>query len=66
MGCPMHIWVPMAAALAPAATMARHKLRLLVPSKKPDENPADRLDEMTRWTPVATTGATPTTDASAD
>ena len=55
MGCPVHIWVPMAAALAPAATMARHKLRRLLPQRKPDENPADRIEEMPRWAPVAST-----------
>jgi len=61
MGCPVHIWVPMAAAIAPAATMARHKLRMLLPTRTPNENPADHLAEMTRWSPV-----TPTTDAPAD
>lgn len=64
MGCPIHIWVPMAAALAPAATLARHKLRSVMPSRKPDVNPADQLDEMKHWSPVGSTSTT--ADASAD
>ena len=55
MGCPVHIWVPMAAALTPVATMARHRLRLLLPQRSSDENPAERIEEMPRWSPVATT-----------
>lgn len=61
MGCPVHIWVPMMAAVAPAATMARHKLRAVLPSKKPAENPADHLEDMSRWSPVTT--STPTDQA---
>lgn len=53
MGCPIHVWVPMAAALTPAASMMRHRLRTLMPSRKPDVNPAAQLDEMQRWSPVA-------------
>lgn len=53
MGCPIHVWVPMAAALTPAATMMRHRLLTLLPQRKPDVNPATQLDEMTRWSPVA-------------
>jgi hypothetical protein len=42
------------AAVAPAATMARHKLRSLLPSKKADINPADHIEDMHRWSPVTT------------
>ncbi len=58
MGCPIHIWVPMAAALTPAATMMRHRLLTLMPSRKPDVNPADHVDEMQRWSAVGSS-ATP-------
>ena len=61
MGCPVHIWVPMAAAITPVATMARHKLRQMLPHRRPNENPADHIEEMPRWSPVATT-----TDSTAD
>ena len=67
MGCPVHIWVPMMAAVAPAATMARHKLRSVLPSKKPAENPADRLDEMQRWSaPGSTASPSATAEPAAD
>jgi hypothetical protein len=58
MGCPVHIWVPMMAALAPVATVARDRVRSVLPGHKPDENPADHIEEMQRWTPVAS-GAAP-------
>jgi len=61
MGCPVHIWVPMMAAVAPAATVARHKLRSVLPGRKPDSNPADHIDEMRRWTAAAA----PTSDQAA-
>jgi len=56
MSCPVHIWVPAMAAVAPAATMARHKLRSLIPSKKHDENPAARVETMRHWSPVTSAG----------
>ena len=55
MGCPVHIWIPMAAAIAPAATMAKHKLLSVLPTRTPDTNPADQIDTMTRWSPIAQT-----------
>jgi hypothetical protein len=54
----------MAAALAPAATMARHKLRMVLPQRKPNVNPADQLEDMKRWSPVAATSQT--ADSAAD
>jgi len=51
----------MAAAITPVATMARHKLRQMLPHPRPNENPADHIEEMPRWSPVATT-----TDSTAD
>jgi len=51
----------MAAAITPVATMARHKLRQMLPHRRPNENPADHIEEMPRWSPVATT-----TDSTAD
>ena len=71
MGCPVHIWVPAMAAVAPAATMARHKLRSLIPSKKHHENPADRLETMQHWSPLTSastasaTASAPSTDQAA-
>jgi hypothetical protein len=56
MGCPVHIWLPLMAAAAPAATAARHRLRSLVSrgSSEPETAP-----ELKRWAPVgtATSGA---------
>lgn len=49
MGCPVHIWVPMMAAAAPAATAARHRLRALI-SRTPAEPEAP--PQLKRWAPV--------------
>ena len=64
MGCPVHIWVPMAAAITPAASMLHHRLRTLLPQRKPNVNPATQLNEMQRWSPVASqpTASKPATE----
>jgi hypothetical protein len=62
MGCPVHIWVPMMAGLAPVATLARDRVRGLLPNRKPDANPADRVEHMRRWSAVGSEApATPPT-----
>ncbi len=66
MGCPVHIWVPMAAALAPAATMARHRVLSLLPQRRPDVNPALRIEEMRRWSPVTSGSESPVTSTATD
>ena len=53
MGCPVHIWVPMMAALAPAATIARHRLNALIPRRREPENPANHIEEMRRWSAIS-------------
>lgn len=62
MGCPVHIWVPMMAAIAPAATVARHRLNALIPRRREPENPADHIDEMPRWSAVGETSTPSTSD----
>jgi hypothetical protein len=62
MGCPVHIWVPMMAALAPAATLARHRIAALMPRRSALENPAEHIDEMPRWSAVGSKAATPGAD----
>jgi hypothetical protein len=62
MGCPVHIWVPMMAALTPAATLARHRIAALMPRRQPSENPADHIDEMPRWSAVGSKAASPTSE----
>jgi len=62
MGCPVHIWVPAMAAIAPAATMARHRLNTLLPRRREPENPADRIQEMPRWSAVGEPKSTQPTE----
>ena len=52
MGCPIHIWIPVAAALAPVATFARHKFGAFRPKNVPEKNPAENIDEMPHWPSV--------------
>jgi hypothetical protein len=50
MGCPIHVWVPMMAALAPVARVARDRLQgTLTRPELP--RPRDAGD-LTRWQPV--------------
>ena len=62
MGCPVHIWVPMMAAIAPAATIARHRLYSLIPRRREPENPANQLEVMPRWSAVSDTNMPSTSD----
>ncbi len=62
MGCPIHIWVPVMAAMAPAATIARHRLNALIPRRREPENPAHRIEEMRRWSPVSEPSSTSNSD----
>lgn len=55
MGCPVHIWVPMMAAAAPFARVARDKVRSLLPSKAADTT---EPREIHRWAPVGSPPAT--------
>jgi hypothetical protein len=62
MGCPVHIWVPMMAALAPGATAARHRLNALIPRRREPENPAHRIEDMRRWSAVGEPASTSSSD----
>lgn len=55
MGCPVHIWLPLMAAAAPAARMARHRIRALVSRPAPTKAPRD----LKRWAPVGQPAADP-------
>ncbi len=52
MSCPVHIWVPMMAALTPVAQLVRGRLAQLSPAKAKALNPARRIPEMARWSAV--------------
>ena len=54
MSCPVHIWVPMMAALSPVAQLVRGRLAQLSPAKAKAKalNPARRIPEMARWSAV--------------
>jgi len=54
MGCPVHIWVPAMAALAPAARIARERLRLFRASRSPEATAPAR--EIRRFAPISPTG----------
>ena len=62
MSCPVHIWVPMMAALAPAATVARHRLNALIPRRREPENPANHIEEMPRWSAISEPASPRTSD----
>ncbi|MBT5775564.1 MAG: hypothetical protein HOH95_14450 [Dehalococcoidia bacterium] len=62
MGCPVHIWVPMMAAIAPAATVARHRLYSLIPRRREPENPANHIEDMPRWAAVGDTNTSSASD----
>ena len=51
MGCPVHIWVPAMAALAPAARIARERVRLFRASRHP--KPSTPVREMRRFAPIS-------------
>lgn len=50
MGCPVHIWVPAMAALAPAARIARDRLRLFRDSRSSTNTLSAR--EIRRFAPI--------------
>jgi hypothetical protein len=54
MGCPMHVWVPLMAAAAPFARVARDKVRALASQPPKVETPR----EVHRWAPVGSAQAT--------
>lgn len=54
MACPVHIWVPMMAAAAPFARVARDKMRSLRPAKAATTS---EPREIHRWAPVGTPAA---------
>ena len=61
MGCPVHIWVPMMAAAAPFARVARDKVRSLTSKPSPVETPR----EVHRWAPVGSSPAAAEADSTA-
>ncbi len=54
MGCPVHVWVPAMAALAPAARIARDRLRLFRASRS---NEAAPVREIKRFAPIQPGGS---------
>ncbi len=55
MGCPVHIWVPMMAALAPAARIARDRFLASAPRAR---RPARELRTLKRFAPIAPAAST--------
>jgi hypothetical protein len=62
MSCPIHIWVPMMAAIAPAATVARQRLYSLIPRRREHKNPANHIEDMPRWSAVSDTNTSSASD----
>ena len=63
MGCPVHIWLPMMAGLAPIGRVARDRLRSLR-SARTDEAKPPR--EIKRWAPIQPHPTGDTTARSSD
>lgn len=62
MGCPVHIWVPMMAALAPVARVARDRF---LASKPRLSRPTRDVRTLQRFAPVASRRSEAATTASA-
>ncbi len=62
MGCPIHIWLPMMAALAPGARMVRDRLSLTRFRKAEPENPAHHIEDMRRWSAISEPASPRTSD----
>jgi hypothetical protein len=52
----------MMAAIAPAATVARHRLYSLIPRRREPENPANHIEDMPRWAAVGDTNTSSASD----
>ena len=64
MGCPVHIWVPVMAGMAPFARVARDKFRALrfAHSDAPATSDVDAAaPPLKRWAPVQPAGSTSST-----
>jgi len=58
MACPLHIWVPLMAAAAPAARVVRTRLRISLDARRARSDEARTPDgerEVKRWAPVGST-----------
>lgn len=57
MGCPIHIWAPLMAAMVPFARMARQRIstiRTLRDSRSVEDSKLAPKSELTRWEPIQT------------
>ncbi|MFL2646806.1 MAG: hypothetical protein ACJ0KD_05055 [Dehalococcoidia bacterium] len=52
MGCPVHIWIPLIAAVAPGVRFVRDRFRNSIIKQTPYEHPAKRMSDMKRWSPI--------------
>jgi hypothetical protein len=52
MACPIHIWVPLVAAAAPAARVARHRVSAWRAVRRDSAPATEPPRELKRWAPV--------------
>tara|TARA_A100001037_G_C15035685_1_gene583123 strand:+ start:132 stop:311 length:180 start_codon:yes stop_codon:yes gene_type:complete len=52
MGCPVHIWIPLIAAVAPGVRFVRDRFRNSVIKQTAYKHPVDKMADMKRWTPI--------------
>ncbi|MDA1002926.1 MAG: hypothetical protein O3B31_06200 [Chloroflexi bacterium] len=52
MGCPVHIWLPVMAGLAPIGRIARDRLRSLRADRGARTAAAEPRPELKRWAPI--------------
>ncbi len=52
MGCPVHIWIPLIAAVAPGVRFVRDRFRNSIIKQTSYEHPAKRMSDMKRWSPI--------------
>ncbi|MEE8421267.1 MAG: hypothetical protein V3S31_00655 [Dehalococcoidia bacterium] len=52
MGCPIHIWMPLMASMAPFARVARDRVRSFTASRRPAQAADAAPRPVQRWAPV--------------
>jgi hypothetical protein len=62
MGCPIHIWVPVMASIAPFARVARNRLRLFTPRRHGAPADVPEAPVMQRWAPIQPADASDSSD----
>ena len=55
MGCPVHIWIPLIAAVAPSVRFVRDRFRNSLTKNSTYEHPVNKMADMQRWAPIEET-----------